>query len=66
MHAQTHTQALEQQTRAKGGEERREGERWPTMKKTPKKQERKIIVFIEGLATLHASSLIDFQSKVSN
>lgn len=63
-HAQTHTQALEQQTRAKGGEERRESERWPTMKKT--KQERKIIVFIEGLATLRASSLIDFQSKVSN
>lgn len=35
-------------------------------KTPPKKQERKIIVFIEGLATLHASSLIDFQSKVSN
>lgn len=41
MHAQTHTQALEQQTRAKGGEERREGERWPTMKKKTKKQKNK-------------------------
>lgn len=40
MHAQTHTQALEQQTRAKGGEERREGERWPTMKKPPQKNKK--------------------------
>lgn len=40
MHAQTHTQALEQQTRAKGGEERREGERWPTMKNPPQKNKK--------------------------